>query len=456
MSNNSKLVFPDNFLWGAATAAYQIEGAHLEDGRGLSIWDTFSHTPGLVENDENGDIAADHYHRWPEDIKLMAALGLQAYRFSVAWPRILPDGKTPLNIRGLEFYDRLVDSLLEHQITPFITLYHWDLPQALQDQGGWLNPETPKLFAEYASVVVNRLSDRVTHWITINEPYVVAMLGHYYGQLAPGVKDLSAALKVSYRLLLSHGLAVQAMRAAARRALEIGITLNLTPVHPATDTEDDLQAARFFDGIHNRLYIDPLLRGAFPADIIEKIGLLFPKIEDADLKTISEPIDFLGVNYYNRTVIRHDPEMPLLGVTQILPEGKEYSMMWEIYPEGFFELLLRIWQDYSPPKIFITENGCPVPDGIDADGKVRDYRRMRYLRDHLTQLHLAIQHGVPIQGYFVWSLLDNFEWAFGYRMRFGITYIDFPTQARIVKESGRWYAQVIQANGFDPTSRVLC
>jgi len=443
------LTFPKDFIWGVATSAYQIEGAWDQDGRGPSIWDTFSHTPGKIYQDQNGDIAADHYHRWQEDIRLMAQLGLKAYRFSISWPRILPQGKGKINPAGLDFYDRLVDGLLENGIEPFPTLFHWDLPQALQDQGGWGERQTAYYFADYASAVSERLSDRVTHWITHNEPFVAAILGHFTGEHAPGEQDISLALKATHHLLLSHGLAVQALRTSASSSLQVGITLNLETIHPASPSQEDREAAWRFDGIINRMFLDPIFRGEYPDDTLSMFQPFFKGILPGDLEQISIPINFLGINSYSRAVIRHDPDFPLVNVSQVLPVGNEYSMMWEIYPSGLYELLNRVWRDYHPSVIYITENGVPVPDDQDRDGRVRDYRRIRYLRDHIIQAHRALMEGVPLHGYVVWSLLDNFEWAYGYRMRFGLIYVDFNSLERTIKESGRWYADVIEHNGVD-------
>lgn len=448
MSEPTFLRFPDNFIWGTATSAYQIEGALNEAGRGLSIWDTFGRTPGKIHGCATGDVAADHYHRWAEDVRLMADLGLKTYRFSIAWPRILPAGTGAVNPAGLDFYDRLVDALLANGITPYVTLYHWDLPQTLQDRGGWANRDTAVHFAEYARVVAERLSDRAVHWITHNEPFVAAMAGHFTGEHAPGLQDPFAALKATHHLLLSHGLAVEALRASARRPLKMGITLNLNPVHPASDSEADRQAAIRFDGILNRLFLDPVLRGRYPDDMLALLGLLMPQTTADDLARIATPLDFLGVNYYSRTIVRHDPNVPIIEASQIHPHGNEYSGMWEIYPPGMYELLTRIWNEYRPPMdILVTENGICVPDGVDFDGRVRDERRIRYLHKHIAQVHRAIADGVPVRGYFVWSLIDNFEWAHGYGKRFGLAYVDFVTLARTIKDSGRWYAQVIRENG---------
>ncbi len=441
-STTDSASFPREFTWGAATAAYQIEGASKEGGRGPSIWDTFCRQPGAVERGESGEVAADHYHRWQQDVGLMAELGLKAYRFSIAWSRILPEGRGKVNPAGLDFYSRLVDALLERGIEPYITLYHWDLPQALQDRGGWAARDTAQYFADYAHLVASRLGDRVSRWITHNEPYVVAFPGHLTGDLAPGLRDSAVALRVVHHLLLSHGIAVEALRDVVTRA-KVGITLNLSPIHPASDLEEDNQAALWVDGIFNRLFLDPVLRGRYPEDVAAKCGPLLQAVQSGDMERIAAPLDFLGVNYYTRTVVRNAPEVPVLEALPIRPEGNEYSEMWEIYPPGLHELLVRLKADYAPVDLYITENGIPVPDTLDPDGRVRDSRRIRYLRDHLLQVGRAIAGGVPVRGYFAWSLMDNFEWAFGYRMRFGLVYVDWATQERTVKDSGRWYARLI-------------
>ncbi len=454
MTAGSSVRFPDGFLWGTATSAYQIEGAVAEDGRGSSIWDTFSHTPGKTYQGHTGDVAADHYHRWPQDVDLMSTLGLRAYRFSVSWPRVFPTGTGALNPKGMAFYERLVEALLTKGIEPVLTLFHWDLPQALQDRGGWPNRDTARHFADYAAAVADRLRDRVRYWITHNEPFVAAALGHLTGEHAPGLQDPAAALRAAHHLLLSHGLAVEALRARLPAGARIGITLNLSPVHPASDSDQDRLAALRFDGVLNRMVLDPLLLGRYPEDVLAGFGPLFEAPEPDDLKRIAAPIDFLGVNYYSRSVVRHDPQGLLLEVSQIQPTGSEYSQMWEIYPAGMHELLTRIWTDYgkSHPelRLLVTENGIPVADAPDLDGRVRDRRRIDYLREHILQVHRALADGVPVDGYFVWSLLDNFEWAYGYRMRFGLIYVDFETQARTIKDSGYWYAQVIRHNAIGP------
>jgi beta-glucosidase len=445
--NDRIISFPPDFIWGVATSSYQIEGAVHEDGRGISIWDTFSHTEGKTYKGHHGDVAADHYHRWQEDVALMADLGLKAYRFSIAWPRIQPEGKGAVNPAGLDFYDRLVDSLLAHGIQPFPTLYHWDLPQPLEDAGGWPQRDTALHFSEYARIVGDRLGDRVNTWITHNEPWVMAIAGYLAGQLAPGLQDPVAAIRATHHLLLSHGLAVNILRESIHHPAKIGVTLNLNPVHTATDSEADRAAARRYDGMLNRLFLDPVMRGQYPPDQLDFLGMALPDRWQDDLPVIAAPLDFLGVNYYTRAVVRYDPDFPIIQANAVQPEGSEYSQMWEIYPPGIYELLMRVWNDYHPKEIFITENGICVPDGVDFDGKVRDERRIRYLRDHIAQAGRALADGVPLRGYLVWSLLDNFEWQLGYQMRFGIVHVDFDTLKRTVKDSGRWYANVIKENG---------
>ncbi|MCM8746175.1 GH1 family beta-glucosidase [Thermomicrobium sp. CFH 73360] len=444
--------FPDGFLWGTATAAYQIEGAVHEDGRGLSIWDTFSHTPGKTFEGHTGDLACDHYRRWPEDVRLMQELGTPAYRFSIAWPRVFPKGAGVVNERGLAFYDRLVDALLEAKITPFVTLYHWDLPQALQDQGGWAERATAEAFAAYADVVARRLGDRVRYWITHNEPWVVAYLGHYQGVHAPGIQDLATAVRVSHHLLLSHGLATQAIRAASRQA-QVGITLNLSPVMPASEEELDRQAAQRFDGLLNRWFLDPVFGRGYPSDVRELLASYYEPPEQ-DVPVIAQPLDFLGVNYYAPAFVRgvRLEEQPL-GIQALTPaelqeRGYELTDMgWPVVPEGLEQLLLRLSREYGPPALYITENGAAYPDER-VDGEVRDERRIAYLAAHFAAAHRAIAAGVPLRGYFVWSLLDNFEWAYGYSKRFGIVYVDYATLARLPKASYYWYREVITANAL--------
>lgn len=443
------LRFPEGFLWGCATAAYQIEGSPLADGAGPSIWHRFSHTPGNVERGDTGDVACDHYRRWRDDVALMRELGLKAYRFSVAWPRVLPDGRGPVNEAGLAFYHRLVDALLEADIVPFITLYHWDLPGALQDLGGWANRDVAGWFADYAALLFDRLGDRVRHWITLNEPWCVAHLGYIAGVHAPGMRDLWAGLRAVHHLLLAHGRAVQAFRASNVKEGRIGITLNLAPQYPASRSEADLAAAQRADAYQNRLFLDPIFSGRYPELLVRRFNDAWPDAPQADLETIATPIDFLGINYYSRGVVAHAPGAGLLETRSVAQPGPHTAMGWEIYPEGLFELLVRIHGEYGGPTLYITENGAAFEDRLEPSGGVRDTDRLDYLRRHFLQAHRAIEAGVRLQGYFVWSLMDNFEWAHGYSKRFGIVYVDYETQRRVIKRSGYWYREVIARNGLE-------
>lgn len=444
METARDLVFPPDFLWGAATASYQIEGAATEDGRGESIWDRFCATPGKVRNGESGAVACDHYHRYREDVALMRELGLNAYRFSVAWPRILPSGRGRVNEQGLDFYDRLVDELLANGIEPFVTLYHWDLPQALEDEGGWKNRATAEAFADYAGIVARRLGDRVKHWITHNEPWVVAWMGYGSGRHAPGRTDgVAGALTVAHHLLLSHGLAVPVIRRECPDA-QVGITLNLSPLYPATQDAADLEAVRQADGTANRWFLDSIFRGHYPDDVLERHRDQLPRIEASDLQTIAAPIDFLGINNYSRQVVRADSEK---GVVSVRPQGSEYTAMdWEVAPDAFYDLLVRVARDYAPPRMYVTENGAAYGDIREHDGQVRDPERQRYLQQYFAAASRAIESGVPLAGYFVWSLMDNFEWAEGYWKRFGLIFVDYPTCERVPKGSYHWYRNQIAAS----------
>jgi beta-glucosidase len=447
------LPFPEGFLWGAATSAFQIEGSTQADGRGESIWDRFAATPGKVSDGTDGKVACDHYRRWKDDVALMRWMGLGSYRFSLAWPRVLPEGRGRVNAAGLDFYDRLVDGLLEAGIQPMATLYHWDLPQALQDAGGWPHRDTALAFVEYADVVSRRLGDRVKRWVTHNEPWCITVLGHVNGEHAPGEKDWGRALACAHHVLLSHGWAVPVLRQNAPGA-EVGITLNLVPSEPASPSEWDLDATRAFDGSFNRWFLDPLYGRGYPRDVLDDhiaAGRLAGRAPDfvklGDLSTIAAPTDFLGVNYYSRAVLRSDkvPEAENLPRTVHLRE-ETTDMGWEVYAGGLESLLRRLHADYAPRKLYITENGAAYATGPDAAGRVPDVERERYLREHLQACHRALAAGVPLAGYYAWSLLDNFEWAFGYEKRFGLVHVDYATQARTPKDSAHFYRGVARAN----------
>ncbi|WP_336324054.1 GH1 family beta-glucosidase [Streptomyces lavendofoliae] len=437
--------FPRDFAWGTATSAYQIEGAVAEDGRGPSIWDTFSHTPGKVDNGDHGDVACDHYHRWPEDIALMRSLGTDTYRMSVAWPRIVPDGDGPVNAAGLDFYDRLVDGLLDAGITPCVTLYHWDLPQALQDRGGWTARETAEHLAAYASVVAGRLGDRVTRWATLNEPLCSGWIGHLEGRMAPGLTDLSAAVRASYHLLLAHGLATGAVRAAAPGS-QIGLVTNHSTVEPASTSPEDLAAAVRMDGHTNRWWLDPVYGRGFPADMRELYGVELPE-RPGDLDTIAAPLDWHGLNYYFPATVTDDPEGPVPHAREVRLAGvPRTGMDWQIDAGGIEALLMRLTDDYGVRKLYVTENGSAFPDTVGPDGAVDDPERARYLEQHLAACARAIRKGAPLAGYYAWSLLDNFEWAYGYDKRFGLVHVDYATQTRTIKSSGHRYAGIIRAH----------
>lgn len=439
--------FPPNFVWGAATSAYQIEGAWDEDGKGESIWDRFCHTPGNIDNGDTGDVACDHYHRWREDVGLMKEIGLRAYRFSISWPRVLPGGRGRVNPPGLAFYDRLVDGLLEAGIEPFPTLYHWDLPQVLQDRGGWPVRVTVDAFAEYADRVSRALGDRVRHWITLNEPFVSAFVGYLHGRHAPGHTDLDEARAASHHLLLAHGRAVEVIRANCPQA-QVGIALNLVPHIPASPSTADRAAAWLGDGIVNRWFLDPLAARGYPLDVVQHYRRPMDFVQEGDLEVIAAPLDFLGVNYYTRRIVRNTevPEEQNLP-QQVFPHPEHTEMGWEVYPEGLYQLLGRLHFDYDFPALYITENGAAFPDQVGPDGEVHDPKRVAYLRAHLEQVARALDAGIPVRGYFAWSLLDNFEWSYGYSKRFGLIYVDYATQRRIPKTSARWYGRVIAANG---------
>lgn len=448
--------FPNGFTWGVATSAFQIEGAHEADGRGRSIWDTFAAQPGSIEDGTNAEVACDHYHRYQEDTQLMASLGVGAYRFSIAWPRVLPNGRGSVNAAGLDFYDRLVDGLLAEGIAPWATLYHWDLPQVLEDEGGWTNRATVDAFVELTDAVTARLGDRVAGWMTHNEPWCVSMLGYALGQQAPGRKSWSDALVASHHLLLSHGRATSVIRRNAPES-KVGITLNVSQSEPASPSEADRVSARQFDGELTRWFLDPIHFGRYPEDVIDyhrregrlPSGMAF--VRSGDLEEINTPIDFLGVNYYSRAVVRSAsiPEAENAPRTIAPPDPSDLTDMgWEVYPDGLTEVLVRLNADYQPRSLVVTENGAAYPDGPRPDGSVQDTRRCNYVKDHLRACLAAIDAGVPLHGYFVWSLLDNFEWALGKSRRFGIIWVDYETQERIIKASGHMYSRIIRQNGI--------
>ena len=434
--------FPADFVWGAATAAYQVEGAVEEDGRGESIWDRFTATPGKVLNGDHGRVACDSYHRHDADVRLMRALGLDAYRFSIAWPRILPEGRGRVNAGGLDFYDRFVDDLLASGVEPYATLYHWDLPQALEDRGGWTARETVDAFAEYTEVVVARLGDRVRRWITVNEPWVIAWLGYGLGLHAPGRTSEADAVAAGHHVLLAHGRALEVVRREAPDA-EAGITLDLIPMHPLTGSGADASAARLEDATRNRWFLDPVLRGSYPEDALVRFGELLPPNTADDLALVERPIDFLGINYYRRHLVRAEPGT---GEPEVVrPEAGEFTGMgWEVYPDALRELLVRVRDDYDPPPLYVTENGAAFADER-SNGHVDDPRRTAYIASHLDAIADALDKGVPVAGYFVWSLLDNFEWHQGYSQRFGLVYVDFETLERVPKTSYAWYRDFIAA-----------
>lgn len=430
--------FPADFVWGVATSAFQIEGAAHDDGRGDSIWDEFCRRPGAIKDGSNGDCACDHYHRLDEDLALIESLNAGAYRFSIAWPRVQPRGEAAWNEKGFAFYDRLVDGLLERGIEPHLTLYHWDLPQALQEKGGWANRDTMQHFVDYAAEVGRRLGSRAASIVTHNEPWVVATLGHETGRFAPGERSRKVAMQVAHHLLVSHGLALQAMRAGGCPA-PLGIVLNQSPIHPATESEKDRARARLEDGLLVRWYMDPLLLGSYPEDVLAHLGDDAPRLVEGDMETIRQPLDFLGINYYTRGVAA---TVGMVGGAESSHEVTD--MGWEVFPGGLSELLTGLDKSYPLPPVYITENGAAYPDRL-VDGRIADSDRVRYLASHIAALADAIAAGVDVRAYFVWSLLDNFEWADGYAKRFGLFYVDYPTQRRIPKDSALWYRDFCSA-----------
>ena len=439
-------MFPSDFVFGAATSAYQIEGSPLADDAGPSIWHQFVRTPGRISNDDTGDVACDHYRRYPEDIRLMKTLGLQAYRFSVSWSRILPDGRGRINQKGLWFYQRLVDGLLEAGIEPYLTLYHWDLPAALDQKGGWVNRDIAGWFADYAQILFRALNGKVSHWMTLNEPWVVNDGGYLFGVHAPGRASLTEPPWVTHNLLRAHAMAVQAFRAEGTG--KIGLVVNLEPKYAASENEADRQAVERVHAYMNRQYLDPVLLGTYPDELVEIFGEAWPRFPDADMKLLREPFDFLGVNYYTRSVNRADASSRPFGVAQVAQSGAEYTEMgWEVFPEGLSSTLLWVKRRYGDIPLYVTENGAAFDDPAPSNGSIQDDRRIAYFRSHLTAVLDALAQGAAVKGYFAWSLLDNFEWSCGFSKRFGLVHVDPHTQNRTPKASAGFYRNVIESRG---------
>jgi beta-glucosidase len=446
-SNQRRIEFPETFLWGAATSAYQVEGSPLADGAGASIWHRFTHTPSLVCGGDTGDVACDQYRRYADDVALMKALGINAYRFSISWSRVLPAGRGAVNAKGLDYYDRLVDALLARGILPCATLFHWDLPAALDDRGGWLNPDIAHWFAEYASVVFRKLDDRVPMWATLNEPWVVTDGGYLHGTLAPGHRNRFEAPIAAHQLLRAHGAAVQAYRAIGKH--RIGIVVNVEPKYPATDSAEDRAATARAHAYMNRQYLDPVFLGRYPQALAEIFGEAWPAWPADELSTIAQPIDFVGINYYTRSVTRFEASSWPLGATPVREKQATCTETgWEVFPQGLTDTLVWVKERYGNPPIYVTENGAAFYDPPVVDGnRLSDPLRVDYLRRHLVALHAALTAGVDVRGYFAWSLLDNFEWSHGYSKRFGIVHVDFASQKRTPKDSAHFYARVIASRG---------
>ncbi len=443
-----KVAFLEGFVWGCATASYEIEGAWDEDGKGESIWDRFCHTPGHVREGDTGDVACDHYHRYRQDVALMKELGLQGYRFSISWPRIFPSGKGEVNQKGLDFYSRLVDELLAAGITPFPTLYHWDLPQALQDEGGWENRETARHFAEYAVTVVEHLGDRVKQWLIFNEPWVFTIAGYMAGIHPPGLRDPAKALRTTHVASLAQGLAARAMRATGK-VEGLGTAFSMGGADPASDSEEDRAAAERHFRFNNLWFLEPVQNGRYPDAYPGGMDPDRLGVEPGDMETVQAPLDFIGINLYSRTVIANHPDDPNLGIRPVnVPDVERTEMGWEVYPQAIHDVIARVWKDYRRP-IYITENGCSYSDGPDERGVVDDQRRISFYERYLAEVARAIDEGADVRGYYAWSLMDNFEWTLGYSQRFGIVHVDYETQRRTIKQSGYWYRDVIANNGYE-------
>lgn len=441
-----KMIFPKGFLWGVSTSAHQIEGSPLADGAGKSFWYTFCHTPNNIFNNDNFDIACDHYNRWQEDIELLKQLGVKAYRFSIAWPRIFPEGYGEMNPSGVAFYNKLIDLLLHNGIIPVVTIYHWELPLTLHYLGGWTNPESVDWFSNYADFLFGQFGDRVKIWITLNEPHVIAFRGYLLGSFPPCMRDIYSALKVVHNLLLAHAKAVKCFRAKNIPNGKIGIALNLFPIHPATNIAEDIEAANRYFAYQNKLFLEPIYFGKYPEEIVNWFKEEMSEIDSQEMEEISTPIDFVGVNYYTRLVIKHNVKGNILHCSCIPQNTPHTDMDWGMYPEGLYEILIWLHKRYNQPEIYITENGAAFPDVIDTQGNISDDNRIKYLKEHIAQVHKAIQHGINLRGYFVWSFLDNFEWTKGYSKRFGIVHVDFKTQKRTIKQSGKWFQNFLLQN----------
>ena len=447
----ARIRFPEGFHWGTATASYQIEGAWNEDGKGESIWDRFAHTPGKVKHGHTGDRACDHYHRYREDVALMRELGLTSYRFSIGWPRIQPTGRGAVSAKGVDFYQRLADGLLEAGIRPFATLYHWDLPQALEDAGGWPNRDTAARFAEYAHHTVRALGDRVSHWMIFNEPKIFTVMGYLVGIHAPGRNDREAFLRATHTVNLAQGEAFRAIK-GERPGATVGTAFNLSPCEPATDSDADREATRRWDRFVNAWFLDPALRGRYPDAFLGGVPEETLGVRPGDMERVRAPLDFVGINLYTRTIVSAAPDDTNLGARPTHPfggtDGPRTEFGWEVWPEALHDMVLQVTREYDRPVIEVTENGCSYGDGPDAEGVVRDTRRIEFHRGFLEALHRAIEAGADVRGYHAWTLMDNFEWAEGYEQRFGLVHVDFASQARTIKESGRWFARVAAENGF--------
>lgn len=442
----SSVLFPPDFVWGAATSAFQIEGSPLADGAGASNWQAFCHQPGRIVNNDHGDIACDHYQRYKEDIELMRQMGLKAYRFSINWARILPEGRGAINLRGLDFYKRILDELDTAGIVPYATLHHWDYPLALGEKGGWLERDSAPWFADYAALLFQQLGDRIQNWATFNEPWVIVHEGYVAGSHPPGLTDHRTAQKATHNILRAHGLAVQAFRAEGQG--DIGIVVNLEPKYPSSDQIQDLEATARADAWMNRQFLDPIFFGSYPEELLDIWGIGADLFDSDDFKLIQTPIDFVGINYYSRSVVCNAPQnQPFRADRVRQSQSKHTDMDWEIYPEGLHRCLTWVTERYGQIPLFVTENGAAFDDGPDTEGKIHDQRRIEYFRNHLLAAHKAMTSGVPLKGYFAWSLLDNFEWAFGYAKRFGLIHVDFDTQQRTPKDSAHFYRDVIQSGG---------